>query len=148
MILHSAGFDGKVGRICDHVALYLPPTDVRTLRPIALWLLLLPLALTVVPRGMLHQCVHDAVAHAHADADGNRTDCTGHGAERTPDQHQARVEADCPICDAHVLVGVPGMVLTELAVEAVVSLIAATRVMAVHEVPHPVSGARGPPACA
>ncbi|MBX2972534.1 MAG: hypothetical protein KF797_05485 [Flavobacteriales bacterium] len=119
-----------------------------TLRPIAIWLLLLPLALTVVPRGMLHQCVHEAVVYAHDDADGTGGDCAGHAEQRTPDPHHARVEADCPICDAHVLVGVPGAVLTELAVEAVASPAAVVLAVALHEVPHPVPGARGPPAIA
>lgn len=121
--------------------------DVPIPRPIGFWLLLLPLALTVVPRGMLHHCVHEAVVHAHADErpTNTGTNCSGHVAERTPDRHQAHVQADCPICDVHILVGMPGTVLTELVAEAVASPSAATLVAGLHEVQRQVLGARGPP---
>lgn len=133
-------------RTCDQVALHLAPT-VLYLRSIALWLLLLPMALTVVPRGLLHDCVHGTLDEVHADAHHQEgaADCAGHGGDTSPSGQQTTVQADCPICDVHVLVALPGVVLTEGTPTSQGLLLAVTTEVRLFHAEHLVPSDRGPP---
>ncbi|MDX9750766.1 MAG: hypothetical protein RBT71_06760 [Flavobacteriales bacterium] len=89
-----------IGGLDATVLHYIWPLIVLPLRSIAGWWLWLPLLLTVLSPGLLHDRSHGG--HA-AEA------CAGHG----DDGDHADVRADCALCDMHLPVAVPGMVRVE-----------------------------------
>lgn len=115
---------------------------MHRLRRAALWLLLLPMALVVVPRHMLHECMPDTVAHAHGAHAGDRSD----GPQADMGGGHGEVRADCPICHLNIVMAVPPGPATEGWLIGVIGELPMAHVPALATAPHHLLANRGPPA--
>ncbi len=100
------------------------------------------MSLVVIPRGMLHDCVHELTAELHADHA-----CAGHEEDGALDGHGS-VQAGCAICDLHLLTAVQEEVPACDPLEVIAAPVSAPETVRVYKAPRQVPADRGPPALA